>query len=168
MNESDFENELRKLRPTTPSNRLEEQIARDLAATTTAPDPHSYPRSGTISRKKESPIMRLLSGLGWACGGAAVAVLVTTTMYSTPPSPQAGTQTERAIEVENVFEPAESSRELLATEDSGVIYTEEEEPTRVVRYNSMERYVWANPTTGARIEVEVPREDVVLLPVSFQ
>lgn len=168
MNESDFENELRKLRPAAPPPRLEQAIARELETPVTVLKRHEHPRAGVIIRPKESALPRLLSGLGWAFGGAAVALIATISLYPLP-ADQPVAQVPAAIEVEeDFFEPSESSRQLLAAEESDVIYTEEEEPTRVVRYNSMERYVWANPSTGAQVEVEVPREDIVLLPVSFQ
>jgi hypothetical protein len=168
MNESDFENELRRLRPAAPLPRMEQAIARELTEAATVQKLHGHPRSGTIVRTKESPLARLLSGLGWACGGAAVAVIATISLYPFP-TPQPVTYAPDVVESEDVlFEPSESSSELLATAESGVIYTDEEEPTRILRYNSLERYVWANPSTGARVEVEMPREDVVLLPVSFQ
>lgn len=165
MNESDFENELRKLRPTVPSARLEKAIDRELAAMPLKV--YEHPRSVMISRPEENLFAGLLSRFCWACGGAAAAV-VTMVYLNAFPASHTATSAANKSQVEQIFEPAESSRKLLATEDGGVVYTAEEEPARVVRYNSMERYVWANPTTGARVEVEVPREDVVLVPVSFQ
>lgn len=168
MNESDFENALRKLSPAAPPARLEEAIARELTETLPSPAPRAHPLSGEIGRPKEGPFSRLFFGLCWATGGATAA-LITAFSLGMLHAPQASVpQPALTAKVENVFEPAESSREVLETEDDGLIYTEEQEPNRVVRYNSMERYVWANPATGARVEVEVPREDVVLVPVSFQ
>ncbi|MEI9894844.1 MAG: hypothetical protein WDN28_13410 [Chthoniobacter sp.] len=41
-------------------------------------------------------------------------------------------------------------------------------PAREVRYTYLERHAWSNPHTGARVYLEVPREDVYLLPVSLQ
>jgi hypothetical protein len=48
------------------------------------------------------------------------------------------------------------------------VYDEDQQPAQVLNYAAIERYVWANPATGARLEVEVPREERVLIPVSFQ
>lgn len=169
MNESDFENALRKLSPAAPPARLEQAIARELSETTVlSPALREHRLSGKIVRPKESPFSRLLSGLCWAIGGAAAA-LIAAFGLDLLHSPQASTvQPDLVAKAENIFEPTESSRQLLGTEESDLIYTDEQEPNRVVRYNSMERYVWANPATGAQVEVEVPREDVVLVPVSFQ
>lgn len=172
MNESDLENELQKLRPSAPPAALEEAIARELrglVVTAPFPTPRAHQLSGTISRSKPRLFSRLFSGLCWAGAGAAAALLASASLdrLHTPAAP--GAQPALAATVsENVFEETESSRHLLDTEDTGLIYTEEQEPTRVVRYSSLERYVWANPATGARVEVEVPREDLVLVPVSYQ
>ena len=43
-----------------------------------------------------------------------------------------------------------------------------DEPARVVRYTTLEHHVWTHPVTGARLEVEVPREDIVLIPLAMQ
>ena len=169
MNESDFENALRKLSPAAPPARLEQAIARELTKATLSLAPRVHQLSGKIIRTKERPLSRLFFGLCWATGGAAVALIAAfgLGLLHTPQTTPVA-QPTLVAKAENIFEATESSRELLETEDSGLIYTEEQEPNRVVRYNSMERYVWANPATGAQVEVEVPREDVVLVPVSFQ
>ncbi len=52
-----------------------------------------------------------------------------------------------------------NSDELLETENGTV---------REVRYTYLEHMTWAHPVTGARLEIEVPREDVYFLPVSLQ
>lgn len=39
---------------------------------------------------------------------------------------------------------------------------------RQIRFSSIERHVWNDPDTGARMEVEVPREDVRFMPVAMQ
>ena len=68
----------------------------------------------------------------------------------------------------DAFEHAETTRELVSTEDSGELFETDEGPVREVRYSYLEHHAWANPRTGARVELEVPREDVFLLPVSLQ
>lgn len=163
MNESDLENELRTLRPVSPSAGLETAIARELESSLLSKAVPA-PSSGIIPRPQESILGRLLSGLCWASCGAAAVILALSLGLVHIPSLVKPAVTQK----ENFFEPAESSREFVAAQDGGLIYTADQEPTRVVRYNSMERHVWANPSTGARVEVEVPREDVVLVPVAFQ
>ena len=167
MNEFDLENELRTLRPVSPSPDLETAIARELEKPRLAKPISS---SGVVARPRDSFLDRLLPGLCWASAGAAAAIAVLSLNLEHIPSADVQPAEPRTVTTiaENLFEPEESSRELVGTEDGGLIYTADEEPTRIVRYNSMERHVWANPSTGARVEVEVPREDVVLVPVAFQ
>jgi hypothetical protein len=56
--------------------------------------------------------------------------------------------------------------ELLDASDEGIV-DHGDSVARVVRYSSVERRKWTD-AKGAVTVVEVPREDVVLLPVSFQ
>jgi hypothetical protein len=66
------------------------------------------------------------------------------------------------------FEPVGVTRELIAAEDGGFVYDEAEEPTRLVRYTTLERHTWTDSSTGAQLQVEVPREDMILMPVAMQ
>ena len=64
--------------------------------------------------------------------------------------------------------PDESVDELIGAQDEGLVYGADEEPQRQVRMVYLERHTWTNPQTGAVIEFEVPREDIVLMPVAMQ
>jgi hypothetical protein len=67
------------------------------------------------------------------------------------------------------FQPLETTRELISSEEEGqVIYRNGSTPMRQVRNRYREHHSWTNPRTGARVEIEVPREDVFLKPVSLQ
>ena len=164
MNESEFENELRALRPLNPPATIEAAIARDLAA---APYAEEGARDEARWSRGGWSVQRLFSSLGWALGGAAVASAIILLPYGPrlAPALPAPVAPSRAA---GSFLPTESSRELLGAEDGGVTYDDNHAPAEVLRYSSIERHVWANPSTGARVEIKVPREDVVLLPVSFQ
>lgn len=169
MSESEFEAELRTLRPAPPSPALELAIARELALAA----PRAIvvrPASGVIVRPEKRPRF-FLGGLAWAFGGAALAALA---ILTAPPSwigrvasnHQPGPPVEAAEPA--YFEPLESAREVLATETSDIFYDGVDGPSQVVRYTSVERHSWTNPTTGALVEVEVPREDFLLIPVAYQ
>src|SRR5579884_2113527 len=72
MNESEFENELRALRPIKPSPEIKAAIQRELAQTPSADVNHAasfLKSSGTIWN-------HLLTGLCWAMGGATAAAFV--------------------------------------------------------------------------------------------
>jgi hypothetical protein len=166
MNLSDFENELRNLRPSPAPGRLEDAVSAQLVRV-----PTSVPPAGKIQRGDESRFDRILSGLCWATAGAAAAVIVTVYLGEERSTSVATNTNQDSAAIPSdltYFEPAESDRQLVSAEAGAVFYGEDEEPAREFRYNSLERHVWANPSTGARVEVQVPRQDIVLVPVSFQ
>ena len=67
------------------------------------------------------------------------------------------------------FQPLETTRELISSEEEGqVVYRNGSTPMRQVRNRYREHHSWSNPRTGARVDIEVPREDVFLKPVSLQ
>jgi hypothetical protein len=49
-----------------------------------------------------------------------------------------------------------------------VQFNEQQLPERHLRVVSLERHEWIDPRDGAQIAVELPHEDTVVLPVSFQ
>ncbi len=170
-NESEFENQLHALRPLAPSPALEESIARQLAAgralATVEPRAAAI-RHREIAVDRPSFFDRIFPGLRWAVAGAvaAVAVIAAVSHFSDKPAASPSTSTVAAVEPD--FEPEGITRELVSAEDGGVVYENEQEPARLVRYTTLERHVWTHPLTGARLEVEIPREDIVLVPIAMQ
>ena len=66
-------------------------------------------------------------------------------------------------------DPDESVAELVETEDEGLVYDSgDPQPQRQLRLRYLERHTWTNPQSGTVIEFEVPREDVVWMPVAMQ
>ena len=163
MNESEFEDELRALRPIQPSPETAAVISRALKS-----EPSPVERAGLISKPAESLASRILTGFCWAAGGAAVALLVFMFGPELRSSEAKAPMTSTASIPDNGFQRTASSRELIRAEDGGVYYNTDHQPEEVLRYSSVERHTWKNPATGARVVVEVPREDVVVIPVSFQ
>jgi hypothetical protein len=67
------------------------------------------------------------------------------------------------------FQAVETTRELISTEEEGqLLYQNGNSAMRQVRNRYRERHSWTNPRTGARVDIEIPREDVFLKPVSLQ
>jgi len=158
-NESDFERELRALRAVTPSTALGDRIAREMSVPAAATTEADVPRS---------PWLRVFTGLGWAVAGAAatIATLAATDAFRTHSVPTPPTASTEAVKSE--FEPVGVTRELIAAEDGGFVSDDTQEPTRLVRYTTLERHTWTDPATGAQLQVEVPREDMILMPVAMQ
>lgn len=170
MNDTEFENHLRGLlRPAAPSSDLRERIREDLAANR----PPAY--SGALPRPKLSFLQVLLRDFGWACAGAAaaLAVLALLPAKQTPRTPVSVPGETPAVATTtsaqaNTFEHDETTNELVAAQDSEQLVETNDGPAREVHYTYLERHAWSNPHTGARVYLEVPREDVYLLPVSLQ
>ncbi len=171
MNDSDLEDQLRSLRPAAPSPRLEERIAGHLS--TTAAATTAGPRSGVLSPPANGRAggWRGWRDLAWAAAGATAALAVGAFLAPSDPAVTALAAAPAALPAaaeETAFEPAGTTRELLAAEDSTQLLETSEGLVREVRYSFLERHAWTNPQTGARMEVEVPRQDVYLVPVSLQ
>ena len=168
INEPEFENQLRALRPVAPSPALEESIARQLAshrAIAMVEARATVIRCREVQADAPSFFDRTFPGLRWALAGAAAAAVVFLTMnHFRGPVVSPATQSV----AERDFEAVEITRDLVAAEDGGLVYEGEEEPARLVRYTTLEHHVWKHPVTGARLEVEIPREDIVLVPIAMQ
>lgn len=170
MNDSELEDHLRVLAPATPSADLAARIGRQLAPA------HPVTRTaGTLVRPTRAGLaLGWLRDLGWAGAGAA-AMLAGVLLLPTSKKPAATEPAATALVApsqpaadEQAFEPAENSRELIAVNDSDELLDTDDGPVREVRYTYLERLAWAHPGTGARLEIEVPREDVYLMPISLQ
>ena len=162
LNESELEEQLRRLRPRAASPQLEERLAAALALRASVPAAAILRRG----RAETAPLVRWLQGVGWALAGAAAAVVAITFM-----NPRETVENPAGIEVASssgTFEPTESTEELVTAEDEGLVLASDQEPVRQVRYHSLERHVWVDPRTGARMEFEIPREDVRFMPVAMQ
>lgn len=173
MNESEFENELRALKPAAPSPALGKRIAAQMPTQALALAPErtlARPRSAGVIAKPQpgSTLLALLRGLLWAGAGAAAASAFFLT--HAPQMPAAAPDAAREnIAAAQAAQPEEAVSELIASQDEGLIYDRDSaEPQRQMRYTWLERRIWTNPQTGAVIELEVPREDVVLMPVAMQ
>jgi hypothetical protein len=163
MNDAEFEKNLRYLlRPAQPSPELRARIQRELNEPVPTPPPWNWPGFAR----------RLLRDFGWACAGATAALVLLALApgmdapRNAPRVPAAPASAPAAPT--DAFEHDGTSNELLAAEDSDELIETDDGPAREVHYSYRERHEWSNPRTGASVVLEVPREDVYLLPVSLQ
>lgn len=63
------------------------------------------------------------------------------------------------------FEPNSFENRFIGASDDGVIGELGAVSFRRVRYQLVDTYHWANPADGSRLEMMIPREEVLLLPV---
>jgi hypothetical protein len=166
-NESELEDRLRALSPVAPPPALAESIARELKPRETALAVR-VPTASVLVRpaKQGLTFPGFLRGLGWACAGACVAVAAIFIAERSGEKPQPAPIA--VAEAAPAFDLAESSAEILTAEDEGLVYSDDEALARRIRYSSIERHVWTDASTGAWMEIEIPREDVRLMPVAMQ
>jgi hypothetical protein len=124
----------------------------------------SGPRAGTLPAPRRSWLDRILPAIGWSAAGAAAAILIV--RFSDPkeetPPREVSALLAAAAEAE-----VELEHELLDVADAGIVEESAEGIARVVRYESLERRRWTGED-GAVTVLEVPREDLVFVPVTFQ
>jgi hypothetical protein len=102
----------------------------------------------------------------WATIGAAAAIVVMG--LGEKASTTAHDAALAATPVPAVL-PVSTIREVVEAQDEGIRYNAESRlPEQHMRIVSLERRAWIDPRDGAQITVEVPREDSIVLPVSFQ
>jgi len=152
MNDTELEDELRALRPAAPAPELRNRIAEALEPRAAfAPPPMLTP----------SAFSRWVERLIWAGAGAAACAMV---FMAT------GMHRPVAVHVAHGAEPKNGvassaphvSEEPLAWTDEGVQFIGNQIPARLLRRIAVERHV-----SDDGIEVQVPREDVILLPVAL-
>ena len=176
MNDADIEQNLRELlRPVEPAADLRRRIQKELRAN--AAQPRAL--AGRLpSASTPGLLFRLLRDFGWACAGAAavlailaglpgkhvIAPALKTTVAVNETQPAAATTPTATA----TFEHDETTHELVSTVNSDQLVQTDDGPAQEVRYSYVERNAWSDPRTGATVILEVPREDVYLLPVSLE
>ena len=161
---AEFEDELRKLRPTGVSRRLEQRIASTLAA---------GPPGGVVVWWQRLGFSRLSAALGWSLLSPALTAIVVVAIVQVAglqhfrTRPASGLDAVSMQAAGSVPSPGtvRASHVLYQTQDDGVVLDGGREPVHRIRYRSADLIRWRNPATGVLWEVSCPREDVTLVPV---
>lgn len=102
----------------------------------------------------------------WTSLGAAAAVAIMSLMQTNTASTSGPAF---ALTSPTSIMPVSTIREVVDTQNEGIRYNETSRlPEQHMKIVSLERHAWIDPRDGAQITVEMPREDSVVLPVSFQ
>ena len=158
MNDSEFESLLKTLPPAPPSltltSRIEHELELDTQWLSAAP------------RRRSPP--RWFAPVAWSALGAAAAVAVMAALPAQTGAPAPAVAAAASAPLNSVI-PLTTVREVVDAPDQGIRYNAQSHlPEQHVKYVTVERHAWIDPRDGAQITVEVPREDSVILPVSFQ
>ncbi|MCB1277880.1 hypothetical protein [Prosthecobacter sp.] len=147
-----FENLLRDLTPAAPSTalskRVDEELKLDMNWLQTNRRPHHIPQ--------------WLASAGWAALGAAAAIVVMSHLAQQAPTEASVATTTPAVL------PVSTIREWEDVQDEGIHYNPQHLPEQHVTLIARERQTWIDPRDGAQMIVEYPREQKLVLPISFQ
>lgn len=155
MNDHDIESLLAGLPPRPPSPALVRRVAEDLDLDGQWLRPARRP----APRRWAVPVL-------WAAAGAAAALAVMTMIQPPAATPKAALAAPQSAPS---LLPVGTIREIVRTEDEGIQFNETSKThEQRVRLYSLERQAWIDPRDGAQITVELPREESLVLPVSYQ
>jgi hypothetical protein len=155
-----FESELKRIRPSRPSQQVSQDIDQAI--------------------RKSEERTRVIRWKGWSIwGGLAVAASILVAFGFSLLNPQmdsmestltgeseplvvngSGAQVD-----ESDFKPVLAQNNLRDRVDEGIVFLKNGMTARKYRYEFVDKVVWRNPADGAVIEMEVPRDEVVLIPV---
>lgn len=169
MDESlqEIENELKTLQPRRAPARWLNQINRELAAELPASVRPRYATATNLGSWK---------WLGWRTAGlaAALALVATVGLVNLPrpvpvvaPSVIATTPVPATPAAVAAYEPVTASNVLYDLKDEGEVQGEGEAMARRVRARYVDTYTWKNPRTNASIKWTVPRDEIRVVPASF-
>ncbi len=155
----ELENLLRGLAPAAVSpelrTRVEEELRLDM--------------SWLSQTTKHTRTVRWLAPVTYAALGAAAAIAVMSAFSSSITLPASTSQPTVAVNApQSGVMPVSTISEWDDVQDEGIRYTADRMPQKHVRVRGTERHVYIDPRDGAEIIVEYPREQSLVLPVSFQ
>lgn len=145
----DFEAELTRLQPAAPSRALEQRIERELR---TAPAQPAGVRVHWV----------------WFVAlptAAAVAILLSRPVSQ---QPAGGSMAKAPPASAEVLKPVAAENVLYSARDEGLVVLEDGTPARRERLQFVDTITWKNPRTNASLRWTVPREEVRVVPISFQ
>jgi hypothetical protein len=146
-----LEAELKSLRPATPPPRLVARIERELAP--------------VVRRRRPAPLLWF-----WAAAlpaAAALAIVVGSVMRRDLASPRDATQPAIAGD-RAVLKPITAENVLYSATDEGLVTLDDGTRARRERLNFVDTITFKNPRTNASLKWSVPREEIRVVPVSFQ
>lgn len=159
MNDTELENLLISLAPARPGAALTQRVDQELA------------QDLRWALRSQRRVPSWLSPVLWTSLGAAAAVAV----MSLPTREEAAGLGDRLVAAKATAPltpsvlPVSTIREVVQAQDEGIRYNSSSQlPEQHMKIVSLERRAWIDPRDGAHITIEVPREDSVIMPVSFQ
>ncbi|MBI4623506.1 MAG: hypothetical protein HY736_09860 [Verrucomicrobia bacterium] len=155
-----LEAELKRLRPVAPSPELFRRVTSDLAP------------ASRCERRANIPWL-------WAAvlpAAAAAVAIIFLPIARHDPTPQIEPATPPKVAATaatvmtsgEVLKPVAVENVLYSAQDEGLVTLDDGTPARRERLNYVDTITWKNPRTNASLTWQVPREEVRVVPVSFQ
>ena len=144
-----LEAELKTLRPAPPSVALVGQIEHELSAVV----------------KRRAPLAWFW---GAALPAAAALALMAASIMRRDLSRRSVAPLTGTAAAQEVLKPVAAENVLYSVRDEGVVTLDDGTPARRERLSYVDTITWKNPHTHASLTWTVPREEVRVLPVSFQ
>jgi hypothetical protein len=172
MNEFEFENELKSLAPAPASASLGERIERDLRAGRQGS--RAVLRAGVIAPiRPRNFFTRIFPAVAWISTGAVAALLAAAAfrpsqVILTPAQTHTEVVSAAPESPSGALGEIETSRELVNATEEDLLVDSNQEPSRRMRFTFIERHTWTDPQFGGSVRMEIPREDVLLVPVAMQ
>jgi hypothetical protein len=166
MDESlqELETELKSLQPRRPSAQWSARVGRELAV---APARTQYTSATNLSSWK---------WFGWrsAVTAAAVALVTTLGVLNFKPVQPASVTTPPVVASTNSapasrdhYPPVTATNVLYDLKDEGLVQVDSDTSARRLRYRYLDTYTLKNPKGNASLKWSVPRDEIRVLPTSF-
>lgn len=163
-----FEESLRKIKPVKPGQRVYQGVGNALAS---------------VNRQRR--MSKIISFTLWGGMGVAATILIvfglllfngrlqTPELESEPVAMDTGSAPVEELQAPepepslngDSFKPVLAENNLKNRVDEGIVFLRNGLTARRYRYEFVDRVVWKNPANGAVMEMEIPRDEVVLIPV---
>jgi hypothetical protein len=161
----EFEAELKSLRPRAVSPKLMARLERELVSGIPSSGRSGYTTATTWRSWK------------WAVWPAAAAVAVALALAVLRPVPASAPivgpvatspATPAVTSPADFYKPVRADNVLYSTREEGGVTLADGTPARRVRSQYIDTITWKNPRTNASLSWSVPRDEVRIVPVSFQ
>jgi hypothetical protein len=152
LSNEELEKELSKLKPKAPDQTLGNSIQARI----------------TESADNNKKTIRLWPVLAWTCAACiavAAVFLVSKSAFDRNVTPVSSAQTD--TDPLSDFEAVGAEQRLVEAIDDGVMLTSENEPVRRLRYQFIDSVTLVNHSDGSLFTMEVPREEILFVPVTL-
>lgn len=153
LSDENLEKELAAFQPVQPNERLRQQIS------------NSLDRPEITNTR---PVLKIWPIIAFATAACLVLVFKISSPHSNSEAPE--TASERLIGASAksaTFQPVSAEQHLLEAFDEGVVLTVNDQPVRKLRYEFVDTVTMVNTNDGSLYTMEIPREEILLLPLTL-